>query len=185
LSGNEFRTAESGSTTEILDRQPLLFNWRRFLPGGGFRLSLAAYLTHQTRCTAMNEKLSLSEYLVISRGKWDENASPEKIQNAIDDFYVWLGRMVEEGKMRPGQRLGHAGATVSRQGIMTDGPFGEAKEVIGGYWYILAGSLEEAAQIASGNPCLKCGLFYEIRPTDSEKASASVVTTETPNQRQR
>jgi hypothetical protein len=120
-----------------------------------------------------------SQYLVISRGQWDKDASPEEIQKAIDEFYRWLSQLVEEGKMKRGQRLGIGGKTVSRKGI-TDGPFGEAKEVVGGYWSILAGSLEEAAEIASGNPCLKCGLFYEIRPFDHEQASAFTVTNETP-----
>src|SRR5262249_33999395 len=49
-----------------------------------------------------------------------------------------------------------------------------------GYWFIFAESLEEALEIASGNPCLECGLFYEIRPMDPERATASAVTTETP-----
>jgi hypothetical protein len=84
--------------------------------------------------------------------------------------------------MKPGQRLASTGKTVSRKTV-TDGPFGETKEVIGGYWFIVAGSLEEAAQIAAGNPCLKCGLFYEIRPIDPERASAFTVTTETPSER--
>ena len=53
----------------------------------------------------MNEEVSTSQYLVISRGQWDQDASPEKIQKAIDDFYIWLGRLVEEGRMKPGQRL--------------------------------------------------------------------------------
>jgi hypothetical protein len=127
----------------------------------------------------MNEQVSLSEYLVISRGQWDKDVSREEIQNAIDQFYVWLGRLVEEGKMKTGQRLASTGKTVSRKSV-TDGPFGETKEVIGGYWFIVAGSLEEAAQIAAGNPCLDCGLFYEIRPIDPERASAFTVTTETP-----
>jgi hypothetical protein len=128
----------------------------------------------------MNEAASTSEYLVISRGYWDKDASPEKIQTAIDDFYVWLARLVDEGKMKRGQRLATGGATVSRKGVVTDGPYGEAKEVIGGYWFIRAGSLEEAAKIAAQNPCLKCGLFYEIRPIDPERASAFTVTNETP-----
>lgn len=129
----------------------------------------------------MNEKVSPSEYLVISRGQWDKDVSREEIQNAIDQFYVWLGRLVDEGKMKTGQRLASSGKTVSRKSV-TDGPFGETKEVIGGYWFIVAGSLEEAAQIAAGNPCLKCGLFYEIRPIDPERASAFTVTTETPSE---
>lgn len=129
----------------------------------------------------MNEPVSLSEYLVISRGQWDKDLSREEIQNAIDQFYVWLGRLVDEGKMKPGQRLASEGKTVSRK-VVTDGPYGEAKEVIGGYWFIVAGSLEEAAQIAAGNPCLNCGLFFEIRPIDPERASAFTVTTETPSE---
>jgi hypothetical protein len=127
----------------------------------------------------MNEHTSKPEFLVISRGKWDPGLPQEKIQSAIDDFYVWLGKLVDEGKMKTGQRLGNGGMTV-RKSVMSDGPFGEAKEVIGGYWFILADNLEEAAGIAAGNPCLNCGLFYEIRPIESERASAFKVTNETP-----
>ena len=106
----------------------------------------------------MKEKVSRSEYLVISRGQWDKEFSPEEIQKAIDQFYVWLERLVGEGKMKTGQRLGSEGKTV-RKNVVTDGPFGEAKEVIGGYWFIVADSLDEAAQIAAGNPCLTVACF--------------------------
>jgi hypothetical protein len=129
----------------------------------------------------MSKQLSSSEYLVISRGQWDKEISREEIQKAIDDFYVWLSRLVDEGKMKTGQRLASEGKTVSKK-FVTDGPFGETKEVIGGYWFVIAGSLEEAAEIAAGNPCLKCGLFYEIRPIDPERASAFTVNTETPHE---
>jgi hypothetical protein len=130
----------------------------------------------------MSEKAAPSEYLVISRGQWDKDASREKIQSAIDEFYVWHDRLVAEGKMRPGQRLASEGKTVARRNLVTDGPFGETKEVIGGYWFILASSLEEAAEIAAGNPCLRCGLFFEVRPIESVRASAFAVTTETPSE---
>jgi len=122
------------------------------------------------------------DFLVISRGQWDKDASKEDIQHAIDDFYVWLHLCIEEGKMKMGSRLGIEGATVSRHGIVTDGPFGEAKEAIGGYWWIVAGSLAAAAMIMAENPCIKHGLFFEIRPTDAANASAFNVMTETPNE---
>jgi hypothetical protein len=128
----------------------------------------------------MSTQATPSEYLVISRGQWDTTATPMEIQSAIDEFYLWLERMVQEGKMKTGQRLGPEGKTVARNNVVTDGPFGETKEVIGGYWFILARGLEEAAAIAEGNPCLRCGLFYEIRPIDPELATAFTVTTETP-----
>ena len=127
----------------------------------------------------MSEKAT-AEYLVISRGQWDASLPRERIQQAIDAFYLWHDRLVAEGRMRPGQRLAATGKTVFRDRLVTDGPFGETKEVIGGFWSIIAPSLDEAARIAAGNPCLACGLFFEIRPIESVKASASAVTTETP-----
>ena len=63
------------------------------------------------------------------------------------------------------------GVVVARKNVITDGPFGESKEVIGGYWFILAHSLDEAAQIAKGNPCLACGLLLEIRPIDPQRTT--------------
>jgi hypothetical protein len=130
--------------------------------------------------TAMSEEKPPSEYLVISRGQWDKHLSAAEIQKAIDEFYVWHDRLVKEGKMRSGQRLARAGKIVSKHAVM-DGPFTEAKEVVGGYWFILAGSLEEAAELAAGNPCLACGLLFEIRPIETVRASAYAVTSETPS----
>ena len=120
-----------------------------------------------------------SEYLVISRGQWDADKSPAEIQNAIDGFYAWHDKLVQAGKMKAGQRLARPSKMVSRQGIK-DGPFAEAKEIIGGYWFFLAGSLEEAAELAAQNPCLSCGLTYEIRPIEPERASAYKTANETP-----
>jgi len=122
------------------------------------------------------------EFLVISRGQWDPTASPQEIQAAIDDFYVWHEGLVKAGKMKPGQRLAREGRLVTRQAV-TDGPFTEAKEVIGGYWFILADSLDEAARLAAGNPCLARGLVLEIRPIDPQRCSAFEVTCETPPSR--
>jgi hypothetical protein len=119
----------------------------------------------------MNASPPPAEYLVISRGQWDQSLSRDQIENVIDKFYQWLDGLVDEGKMRRGQRLTYEGKTVAQKNVITDGPFGESKEVIGGYWFILAGSLDEAAQIASGNPCLECGLFLEVRPIDPQRAS--------------
>ena len=122
-----------------------------------------------------------NDYLVISRGQWDDHASKEEIQSAIDEFYVWLTRSIDEGRMKMGSRLANEGATISRTGVVMDGPFGESKEIIGGYWWIVASSLDEAAQIAAENPCMKHGLIYEIRPCDPERASAFSKATEIPS----
>jgi hypothetical protein len=119
-----------------------------------------------------------SEYLVLSRGQWDRAATPERIQSVIDAFYVWHDRLVAEGRLRPGQRLKPDGKTVSRSAV-TDGPYAESKELVGGYWFILAASLEEAARIAADNPCLACGLVNEVRPLEPARGSAYAASCET------
>ena len=57
----------------------------------------------------MSDDASLSDYLVLSRGRWDEDKSPEQIQTAIDQFYAWHDRLVAEGRMRSGRRLAREG----------------------------------------------------------------------------
>jgi hypothetical protein len=122
---------------------------------------------------------AMNEYLLLSRGQWDAGKSPQEIQAAIDAFYAWHADLVAQGRFKPGQRLAKGAKLVTRSGI-TDGPFTEAKEIVGGYWFIVADSLEEAARIASGNPCLAHGLAFEIRPIEAEKASAYREGNETP-----
>jgi hypothetical protein len=128
----------------------------------------------------MNEKSSLPEYLVLSRGQWDKGASKEDIEAAIHKFYDWLARNIDEGKMKMGSRLSRERAVVSKAGIVTDGPFGEGKEVVGGYWFIVARNLREAANLAAQNPCAQYGLSFEIRPLEPERASAYKLANETP-----
>ncbi|MBK8185123.1 MAG: hypothetical protein IPK63_20390 [Candidatus Competibacteraceae bacterium] len=129
----------------------------------------------------MAKNTSQFEYLVISRGQWDSDLPQDEIQHAIDDFYAWYEQLLEEGKIKAGQRLAKEGKIVSKQQV-TDGPFSETKEIIGGYWFFLAGSLEEAVELAKGNPCLARGLINEIRPIDPARASAFEVISETPLQ---
>jgi hypothetical protein len=134
----------------------------------------------QHRETHMNEQSPLPEYLVLSRGQWDKEASKENIEAAIQKFYDWYERNLDAGRMKAGSRLSRERAVVSKAGIVTDGPFGEAKEVVGGYWFIVARNLREAAEIAAENPCAQYGLHFEIRPLESERASAYTATNETP-----
>jgi hypothetical protein len=107
----------------------------------------------------MNEPSSLSEYLVLSRGQWDANASRDDIETAIQKFYDWYARNLEAGRMKAGSRLTIERAVVSKTGIVTDGPFGESKEVVGGYWFIVARNL---------------------RPLESARASVYNITNENP-----
>ncbi len=120
------------------------------------------------------------EYLLISRGQWDREASKQDIETAIGKFYAWYEHHLKTGRFKHGSRLGTEGAVVSRSGIMMDGPFGESKEVVGGYWFVVARSLREAAELMSENPTLPYGVFFEIRPLEAERASVHKPSNETP-----
>ena len=122
-------------------------------------------------------------YLVLSRGQWDASASKADVDAAITAFYAWDEQHLAAGTMRPGRRLAAEGRRVSRDGItdgITDGPFAEAKEIVGGWWFVVAASLDEAAAISAHNPCAAYGLSYEVRPLEYERASAHAQTNETP-----
>lgn len=121
-----------------------------------------------------------SEYLLLSRGQWDKASDKAEIEAAIGKFYAWYEANLETGVFKPGSRLTMDAALVSREGIRTDGPFAEGKEVIGGYWIIVADNLAAASAIAAESPVLPYGLSYEIRPLESERGSVYRHTNETP-----
>lgn len=121
-------------------------------------------------------------FLLLSRGQWDKASPKADIEAAIGQFYAWYEANLEKGCFKPGSRLAMEAALVTREGIRTDGPFAEGKEVIGGYWIILAENLEAAAALAAESPVLLHGIRYEIRPLESERGSAYRHTNETPTE---
>ena len=113
----------------------------------------------------MSTETTTAEYLVICRGaRPDESVSPEGMQNAMKQFHAWFERLSDEAKMKSGHQLAPEGKVLSGRKGVTDGPFAESKEGIAGYWFIQATSLEEAVEIAKGNPLLDYGHTIEIRP---------------------
>ncbi len=122
-----------------------------------------------------------SDFLLLSRGQWDKNCNKAEIETAIGKFYAWYEANLEAGRFKPGSRLTMDAALVTREGIRTDGPFAEGKEVIGGYWIIVAESLAAAAALAAESAVLAYGIRYEIRPLESERGSAYRHTNETPD----
>ena len=121
----------------------------------------------------MSTPTAKSKYLMLCRGiNWDKGLSPEDIQIAINQFYAWFGRLVKEGKMGGAHRLAPEGKVIAGRATPTDGPFTESKEAIGGLCVIHANSLEEAVEIATGNPALKYGHNIEVRPVLPEDPDA-------------
>ena len=95
-----------------------------------------------------------------------ETMSPDERRKALDRWNAWVDGMAERGKLRDGQPLQSGGRLISgaRGERVTDGPFAEAKELVGGYFLLAETTLEEATAIARQCPLLPHGMTVEIRP---------------------
>lgn len=107
-------------------------------------------------------------YLLLFRNpSWAENYGESEVREAMERVSAWLGRLSTEGRLVASQPLLEPRAFISGKGGSTviDGPFTEAKEVIGGFVQISAASMEEAVAIAKGNPMHDYGVTTEVRVT--------------------
>ena len=112
-----------------------------------------------------------NEHLLLLRSdEWYNHLSAEELQQVINQCKTWLDRLTEQGKIKAGQGLGPRGTIVSNKTarVTADGPFAEAKEVVGGYLLLRAQSFEEAIAIAKTNPTLAYGTSIEVRPIAEE-----------------
>lgn len=76
------------------------------------------------------------DYLLLFRSNgWLEPLPEGEVQKVVSDWAAWFEGLIREGKCKGGHRLQDAGKLVSgKHGrIVTDGPFVESKEAIGGY----------------------------------------------------
>lgn len=109
-------------------------------------------------------------YLLIFRGAdWYQGLSPEQMQQVADNWMAWFHRLKDDGKCAGGNPLEREGKIVSgKNKVVSDGPFAESKESIGGYFLLTVPSMEEAVAIAQQCPGLPHGIRVEVRPIAGE-----------------
>jgi hypothetical protein len=106
----------------------------------------------------------MSEFVFLYRGG-DRPLSPEVVQQNMGQWVAWFKDLTAKGHMVDrGQPLDGSGKLVNSAKMVVDGPFAEAKDVIGGYTLIKAKDLAEAAELAKGCPLLARGGGVEVRP---------------------
>jgi len=111
----------------------------------------------------------MQEYLLLIRTEgnpWDI-LSPEQQQKHVEKAATYIGNLVKEGKLKGAQPLEPEGKIISNtKGAWKDGPFNESKEVIAGYFLIVANDLDDAINIAKKNPIYEDQLKarIEVRP---------------------
>ena len=91
-------------------------------------------------------------------------ASPEEMQALTKRWMDWVGSIAAQNKLVDrGNRLVPAGKVLKPNNVVTDGPYTEIKETLGGYSLVKANSLEEAVELAKGCPILTRGGNVEVR----------------------
>jgi len=110
-------------------------------------------------------------YLLLYRSdEWYNTLSHEQLQEVINQNKAWVERLIAQGKAKPGHALERKGATVSGKNgrFVSDGPFAESKEVIGGYLLLDVATIQEAIAVAQTSPALAYNTLIEIRPVANE-----------------
>ncbi len=106
----------------------------------------------------------MKEYVFLFRGGLNfQTASPEQIQQAMTKWKTWMDELAKQGKYTGGHRLAPTGSVMKEKKHMTDGPFAESKEIIGGFISVKAGDLVEAEDLAKGCPIFDYNGLIEVR----------------------
>ena len=100
----------------------------------------------------------MKEYLFLFRGGDGATLqqSPEKWQAHMQKWMQWMGSLQEKGQLIGAQPLGKNGKQITgNKKTITDGPFMEGKEMVGGYLMCRADNYDEAIEIAKDCPILE------------------------------
>jgi len=119
-------------------------------------------------------------YMLIFRGTdWYQGLSPEQMQQIADRWMAWFNGLKENGQAVAGNPLEPRGKIVAgKNRVISDGPFAESKETIGGYFLLKVGTMDEAVAIAQQCPGLPHGIRVEVRPVAGECPVAAEARTE-------
>jgi hypothetical protein len=111
----------------------------------------------------------MKEFMLLLRSESDHLSalSPHELQKHLEKVTKYIDDLTKSGRLKSAQPLGEQSIVISGvKGKLKDGPFNESKEVIIGYYLILARDIEEAVEIGKRNPNfdLDTSTRIEVRP---------------------
>ncbi len=109
----------------------------------------------------------MAKFLFVYRGGNDAMAkmTPDEMQQNMKKWETWIGEGLRKGWiLDSGDALTQEGRVVNAKKVVTDGPFVESKEIVGGFSIVQADTIDAAAELAKGCPALLAGGSVEVRP---------------------
>jgi hypothetical protein len=110
-------------------------------------------------------------YMLLYRSdEWYNKLSHAELRKLMEQNKAWIEKLMAQGKAKPGHALERKAAIVSGPNgrFVTDGPFAESKEAIGGFLVVDVETMDEAISIARTSPSLPYGGLIEVRPIAAE-----------------
>lgn len=107
----------------------------------------------------------MSEFTYLFRGG-AAPGSPEHTQQRMQKWIAWMKDLGQQNLIKnPGNPLEPTGKVIKgSQKTVTDGPYAETKDIIGGYMVIEAKDIDHAVEISKGCPIFDSGGMVEVRP---------------------
>ncbi len=108
----------------------------------------------------------MTKFLYLFRGGHGvmDKLSNEEKQAHMQQWQTWMQGLAQEGKLVDGLPLGGEGKVVEKRGsVISDGPYAEGKEIVGGYLIVNAENLDGAVDISKGCPIFEYGGNIEVR----------------------
>lgn len=106
----------------------------------------------------------MATYMLLLKGGKFDHYSPEEMQKIIERYIGWSMQLREQGAHRGGEELKPGGRVLRKEkNRVTDGPFIETKESVGGFYLIEARDEQHAMEISRGCPHLDYEGEIELR----------------------
>ncbi len=107
----------------------------------------------------------MANFLYVFRGGTSVGASPQQMQEQLQKWGAWIQQLSKTGNFKAGEPLEAEGKVIKgRKKVVTDGPYAEAKDLVGGYLLISAQNLDEAVELSRGCPIFDSDGSVEVRP---------------------
>lgn len=106
----------------------------------------------------------MEKFMLIFHGGANGNQSPEQMQASMGKWMAWIDKLNAAGKYAAGEPLLPGGKLISgKSKTVTDGPYTEGKEVVGGFFIINAADYNEAVQLCDDYPDYETGGSIQVR----------------------
>jgi hypothetical protein len=106
----------------------------------------------------------MADFMYLFRGG-QPSGSPEQMQQHMQKWGQWMKELSQKGQFKAGDPLEGGGKVLTgAKKVVTDGPFAEAKDLVGGYLLVKAETLDDATELAKGCPIFDVGGSVEVRP---------------------